>query len=278
MPIPVAPLAQAPVIDGNLGEWGKDGWRKVQVKPAVDKADRSRFGLEGEDRNFTGIVVVEIKAGVAAGRFYLAVRWPDGEEDKQYKGWEWSGGRYVESKKREDMFAVRFHMDGDFEPTMLSSKAYRVDVWLWSAARTNPLGLAEDMMHTVSTKEIEDAAEYAVQGIGTVYIKKQRDSGAPLYKVTRPPKEKGADHLPSIELAGNVGGSIADVSAKGVWKNGYWNLELGRALVTNNADDLALKAGQKVLGQIAVFNRSSDEHKSVSEHLLFDFSAIKPIR
>ena len=31
----------------------------------------------------------------------------------------------------------------------------------------------------VFTKEIEDAAEYSVQGVGTVYIKKQRDGGAP---------------------------------------------------------------------------------------------------
>ena len=44
---------------------------------------------------------------------------------------------------------------------------------------------------------------------------------------------------------------------------------------TGNADDIAFKAGLKVIGQIAVFNRGSDENKSVSEPLLFDFSAAK---
>lgn len=267
----VAPLAAAPAVDGDLADWGKDGWVKVAVKPAVDKAERTRLGLEGEDRNYTGSLTVQLKIGVFGGRFYLAARWPDDAADTEHKGWEWSGGRYVEAKKREDMFAVRFHLDGDYDRTMLTAKSYRVDTWLWSAARTNPLGLAEDMQQSISTREIENAAEYSVPGIGTVYIKKQRDAGSPLYKIVRPPREKGAAHLPSIELAANPAGSVADVAAKAVWKAKYWNLELSRALVTGNADDVGFKAGQKLIGQIAVFNRGSEEHKSVSEPLLFSF-------
>lgn len=269
--VKVVALAEAPAVDGNLAEWEGAGWTKVTVKPAVDKAERARMGLEGEDRNYTGTLTVQLKAGVAKGRLYLAARWPDDAADSEHKGWEWLGGRYAEGKKREDMFAVRFHLDGDYDRTMLTTKSYRVDVWLWSSARTNPLGLAEDMQHSISTREIENAAEYAVPGIGTVYIKKQRDAGAPLYKTIRPPKEKGAAHLPSVELASSASGSVADVAAKGVWKAKFWNLELSRALVTGNADDVSFKPGQKLVGQIAVFNRGSDEHKSVSEPLQFDF-------
>lgn len=272
--VKVAVLAEAPVVDGNLAEWDAAGWTKVAIKPAVDKTERVRLGLEGEDRNYTGSVTVQLKAGVAKGRLYLAARWPDDAPDTEHKGWEWSGGRYVEAKKREDMFAVRFHLDGDYDRTMLTAKSYRVDVWLWSAARTNPLGLAEDTVHAISTREIENAAEYVVPGIGTVYIKKQRDAGAPLYKVLRPPKEKGAAHLPSVEVAASASGSVADVAAKGVWKAKFWNLELSRSLATGNADDVSFKPGQKLLGQIAVFNRGSEEHKSVSEPLLFDFGDI----
>lgn len=268
----VVALAEAPAVDGNLADWGKDGWVKVALAPAVEAADRARLGLEGDDRNYTGRIVVQIKAGVAAGRLHVAARWPDNAADTEHKGWEWLGGRYVESKKREDMFAIRFHLDGDYDATMLSAKTYRVDTWLWSAARTNPYGLAEDTLHAISTRMIENAAEYAVPGIGTVYIKKQRDAGTPPYKPVRPPREKGADRLPSVEPAPNPGGSAADVAAKGVWKSGHWNLELARALVTGNADDVGFRAGQKLLGQIAVFNRSSDEHKSVSQPLLFDFA------
>lgn len=272
--IKVLALAEAPVADGNLAEWGKDGWLKVAVTPAVEKAERARLGLEGDDRNYAGKLSVQLKLGVAKGRLYLAARWPDAAADTEHKGWEWSGGRYVEGKKREDMFAVRFHLDGDYDRSMLAAKTYRVDTWLWSAARSNPLGLAEDMQQSISTREIENAAEYSVEGIGVVYIKKQRDAGSPLYKIVRPPREKTVDALPSIELAANPAGSVADVAARGVWKAGYWNLEIARALVTGNADDASFKKGQKLLGQIAVFNRGADEHKSISEPLLFDFGAI----
>jgi len=274
MSLKVVPLKEAAVVDGDLIEWGKSGWTKIPIKPAVDASERKKFGLEGEDRNFTGKIEVQLKAGVAKGRLFIAVRWPDDAADVEHKGWEWAGSRYAESKRREDMFAIRFHLDGDYDRSMLSAKTYRVDTWLWSAARTNPAGLAEDQSHAFSLNPIESSAEYAVQGIGTVNIKKIRDSGSPAYKLVRPPREKTAERLPAVELLSSFSGSVADVSAKGIWKSGYWNVELSRALNTSHADDVTFKPGDRILGQIAVFNHSSDEHKSVSEPLLFDFSGI----
>ena len=52
---------------------------------------------------------------------------------------------------------------------------------------------------------------------------------------------------------GKAGGSVADVSAKGAWRNGAWHLEFSRALNTSNSDDVVFKSGLKLLGQIAVF-------------------------
>jgi hypothetical protein len=273
--MPVLPLAAPPAIDGSLAEWGSTGWIKVPITPAVPKEDRAKLGLAGEDSNFTGTSLVQLKAGVSQGRLYLAARWPDDAPNTEYKGWDWRGDRYVESKKREDMFAVRFHLDGDFDRSMLSGKTYRVDVWLWSAARTDPLALAEDMLHSISSKQIEDAAEYSLRDRGTLYIKKQRDAGGSLYQNLRAPKELATEHLPGVKLSSSPGGSIADVKAKGLWKGGFWNLELSRQLDTGNADDVRFRPGQKILGQIAVFNRGWDEHKSVSEPLLFDFSQVR---
>lgn len=273
-PVKVVALKDVPTVDGELGEWGKDGWIKIPIKPAVDKSERAKLGLESEDKNYTGQIVVQLKFGVAKGRLYVAARWPDDSQDVAYKGWDWAGTRYTESRKREDMFAIRFHLDGDYDRSMLSGTTYKADVWLWSAARTNPTGFAEDMSHAFSASPIESAAEFSVQGIGTAYVKKQRDSGSGIYKVIRPPKEKTADHLPSFEPVAAPSGSVADVSAKGVWKAGYWNLELSRVMSTGNADDAVFKPGSKLLGQIAVFNRSADEHKSISEPLLIDFSGI----
>lgn len=273
--VPVVALSEAPVIDGNLNEWGNAGWIKVPIKPSVAAVDRPKLGLDPEDKNVTGNLTLQLKVGFFQDRIFLALRWPDDAADTDYKGWEWNGSKYVESGKRDDMLAVRFHMDGDFDRSMLSGKTYKVDLWLWSAARTNPAGMAEDWMHVLSSSLIEDAAEYEVKGVGTVYIKKIRDGGTPIYKALRPPKEKGSLHAPSFELLPKPSGSVADVAAKGSWKAGFWSLEFARKLNTGHVDDIVFRPGLKVPGQLAVFNRSSDENKSVSEPLLFDFSALK---
>lgn len=273
--IPVTSLGAAPKVDGDLTEWGNAGWTKVAISPALEKADRAKYGLDpNDDKNQTGSLSVQLKAGVAGDRLYVALKYPDSSEDTSARQWEWRGEKYVEGKQREDMAALRFHMSGDFDRSMLSTKDYKVDVWLWSAARTNPSGLAEDMSHHVTTKMLESAAEYESPDKKTIYIKKLRDAGNPPYKLLPKPRENKGDKLPSFEL-GTSSGSAADVAAKGRWKAGHWQLEFARALNTGNADDVVFKPGQKVTGQIAIFNQGYAEHKSVSEPLQFDFSAVK---
>lgn len=273
--IPVTVLTAAPKIDGDLSEWGNTGWIKVPVSPALEKADRAKYGLDPEgDKNQTGSLTVQMKAAVAGNQFFVALKYPDSTEDTSPKFWEWRGDKYVEGKQREDMLAVRFHLSGDFDRSMLTSKDYKVDTWLWSATRTNPSGLAEDTVHHVTTSMLENAAEYESPDKKTIYIKKSRDAGNAPYKLLPRPKENKGDKLPFFELT-TSSGSAADVAAKGRWKAGHWQLEFARALNTGNADDAVFKPGQKILGQIAVFNQGYAEHKSVSEPLLFDFSAVK---
>lgn len=275
--IPVTALPNPPKLDGNLSDWGSAGWIKVPIKPAVAKEDRAKLGLDPEDKNHTGNITVQLKAGVAAGKLYIAAKWPDDKADVDYQGWAWKNDKYVvDSKRRDDMFAVRFHMDGQYDRSMLTTeKSYKVDVWLWSAGRSNAAGLAEDMVHVVSNKPLEDVAEYEIPGKGMVYIKKTRDDGIPSYEVVPKPKTREGDLVPSIRQTGKASGSVADVEAKGAWKTGGWGLEMGRKLSTGSPDDVAFQPGKKILGQIAVFNRGSSEHKSVSEVLSFDFSALK---
>lgn len=273
--VPVHALSNAPKVDGEIADWGTEGWIQVQVRPALDRKDRPKYGLEEvNDHNLTGSLVVQLKAGVSAGRFYLAVKYPDPNEDKEHQGWEWRGAKYMLARRYDDQFAVRFHLAGDFDRTMLSTKDYKVDVWLWNAGRTNPGGVAEDMVQAFTTRMTEDAAEYSLPGGKTVYIKKQRDAGTPPVRNLPPPRENKGEKLPSFEPQ-KASGSAADVAAKGVWKAGHWSIEFARTMSTGFADDVAFKPGAKLLGQIAVFNRGQAEHKSVSEPLLFDFSAVQ---
>lgn len=274
--IPVVILGAAPKVDGDLSDWGSSGWVKVPITPALEKADRAKYGLDpNDDRNQTGSLTVQMKAGVVGDRFFVGLKYPDVSEDSSSKPWEWRGEKYVEGKQRDDLFALRFHMNGDFDRSMLSKKSYTVDVWLWSAARTNPAGIAEDMMHQVTTGMLDSAAEYeSSQDKKTIYIKKTRDEGKAPFKLLPKPKEKKEEKMPSFEILPSSGSS-ADVSAKGRWKAGYWHLEFSRAMNTGHVDDAVFIAGKKILGQIAVFNQGYGEHKSVSEPLLFDFSAVK---
>lgn len=273
--VAVVNLPGAPKVDGDLAEWGGDGWVKIPVKPALERDERAKYGLDpAGERNTTGKLTVELKAGVAAGRLFIAVRYPDDVADTVHKDWGWRGDKYQRENQLEDMFALRFHLAGEFDRSMLSTKDYKVDVWLWSAARTNPTGVAEDMTHQITTKEQESAAEYQVKDGPVIYISKRRDAGTAPYEMSPRPREKTADRLPSFEI-GKPGGSAADVAAKGVWKAGSWNLEFSRALTTGNAEDVVFKPASKLTGQIAVFNKGAAENKSVSEPLVFDFSAVK---
>ncbi|CAD5374434.1 Ethylbenzene dehydrogenase [Rubrivivax sp. A210] len=270
--LPVPALATPPKVDGDLAEWGSEGWLAVAVRPALERKDRPRYGLdEADDQNHTGSLTVQIKAGIADGRLFIAVRYPDSREDKDTAAWEWRDGRYVQSRRSEDQFAVRFHLAGDYDRSMLSARDYRADVWLWSAGRSNPTGVADDYSHSFTTRSTEDAAEYSLPGGKTAYIRKPRDAGRPAYRSLPAPREHKGDRLPAFE-AQKATGSAADVAARGQWKAGFWSLEFARALHTGQADDVVFVPGQKLLGQIAVFNHGRDEHKSVSEPVLFEFA------
>ena len=133
-----------------------------------------------------------------------------------------------------------------------------------------------DTWQLITTRFQEQAAEYEGPSGKTVYIKKSRDDGEPIYENTRPDRNKFAgDRLPGIEQLPSPAGSVADVSAKGAWVDGHWQLELSRKLDTGHADDAVLAKGKQRRGAIGVFERGSAEHKSVSGELLFDFGALR---
>ncbi len=262
--IPVTALAAAPTIDGKADDWG-DGWLTVPVKPA----------MEDDNKNFTGELDVQMQAGVAGDSLYLVARWPDDKAHTDYRPWEWKRNQYKRSRDRDDMFAVRFDMAGDFNTCMIEDVNYKVDVWLWSAGRSNEKGYATDMWHEISLDMIKDAAEYETPGGNTVYIRKESDAGTPAFENNKPDrKTHQGDVLPGVVFEGEASGSLADVEARGEWSGGFWVLELRRKLDTGHDDDVVLQAGATKKGQIAVFNKGNAEHKSVSGELVFDFSAL----
>ncbi len=255
--IHVPVLSAAPVIDGQLDEWpnlSKESFT-VTVHPAVEQ----------DSSNVTGILDVELRVGVHGDRYYMAARWPDKTADTVFRPWRWTDTGYQKDNKQlDDGFAVRFQLDGDYDSCMLSGKDYRVDIWHWTAGRSNAAGLAEDRYQIISLNPTEGAAEYE-SPYGVVSIMNRSDAGTPIYTNLRAPKEHQKDEESSITLAANPSGSIADVRAVGVWKDGYWHLEMSRLLNTGHDDDAVLGHGKTISSAIAVFNRAANEHKSVSD-------------
>ncbi len=259
--VQVAVLDAAPTVDGVHTDWAAGIWQEVQIQPAK----------EGDKKNRTGKLTVKVAAGIYGDEFYFAAQWPDKTEDLTYKPWIWKGKKYKRGKQRDDMFALRFDKGGDFNSCMISDSNYEVDVWLWSAGRSNQAGLADDMWHLITLEELENAAEYKTDSGNTVYIKKGRDEGNPIYVNNKPNRKKNqGKKLPGINLTGSADGSLADVKAKGVWKDEHWFLEYQRKLDTGHADDAQFVRGAQIRGQLAVFNKGYAEHKSVSEELVFE--------
>jgi hypothetical protein len=256
--IEVTRLAFAPGIDGDLQEWRVLQPSRIAIAPAV----------EGDERNRTGSIEVELWAGRSETDIYVAARWPDSAADIDFRPWQWRGSKYRRSKQRDDMFALRFALSGEYNRSMIAEANYVVDVWVWSAGRSNRLGLATDYRHRISLSMIEDAPEYETESGKTVYIDRILDDGETGYRTIRPGKNKTESRVPSLEFAA-ASGSAADVTAVGRWHDGHWSLELRRALDTGHADDVRFHPSQEIRGQIAVFNRVGGQHKSVSEPLLF---------
>ncbi|WP_210395517.1 ethylbenzene dehydrogenase-related protein [Motiliproteus sediminis] len=260
----VQKMTTAPVIDGNLSEWGS-AWELIPVDEAI----------EGDNKNRLGKVDVELQVAVAGDEIFVAARWPDKSESRAYKPWSWKKARkrYSRGKDRDDMFALRFDMGGDFRTCMIEKANYDVDVWLWSAGRSDQVNYATDGWHRISFELQMDAAEYEMDDGTVIYIKKQSDEGQAGFENNKPKrKEFEGDELPGVELVGEPRGSIGDVAAKGVWKDGYWHLEMKRKLDTGHSDDVSLAGIDSIRSQIGVFDQGFAEHKSVSGELRLDFT------
>jgi hypothetical protein len=176
----------------------------------------------------------------------------------------------VRGPQREDRFALQFAIEGDYDTNWLSGRSFVADMWHWKASRSDPHGLAHDKLTRVGKRKQLRAAAIPGPGGETIYIARPSDAGDPLYTTRRYGKRREA-LMPKYELSSSVSGSIADVSARGVWRDGYWTLELSRVLDTGHPDDVVLHPGRDVAGGVAIFDRSRNDDHAVSSVLVFRF-------
>ena len=241
-------VGNAIILDGETGDW--NGIVGITVP------------LEGNGR----VSSVDLKAVVHGDTIYMLAVWEDSTEDILHKPYKWDDASksYKRANVFEDRFAVSFRMSGNFSANKIDGSAFESDVWHWKSSRSNPAGVAHDKMWKVSTEPFKGATKFTTPDGKDVYLRRSSDSGDRLYKSAKY-DVKQDDVMPRYVVKMNPKGSIADVKAKGVWRDGRWYLELARKLDTGNADDVVISSSGTIEIAVAVFNAVSSVNHSVSE-------------
>ncbi len=238
------------VVDGNVDDW----------------AD-----VPGSTVSFTGdggVSSAEIKWAIRGDTVFMLAVWADSSQNVLHKPYKWDEAKkaYVKTKEKEDRFAVSLKMSGDFSSNKIGGSEFEADVWHWKASRTNPAGLAHDKWWKVSAKPFDKGEEFEGENGKTIYMGRMSDKGDKLYKSMKF-DAKQEEVMSRYRVNMKAQGSIADVKAKGVWRDGHWYLEMKRPLNTGNADDAVIPEAGEIEIALAVFNSVDSESHSVSKVL-----------
>jgi DMSO reductase family type II enzyme heme b subunit len=250
------PAEQPITLDGEVEDW-------VGIPGIVVPLS----GIGGAER-------VELTAAIRGNRIYMLVVWDDPTRSDLHKPHKWNEAAYTYEKtdQMEDRFAISFEMSGEFSANKIGGSEFTADVWHWKADRSNRAGLAHDKWWRVSRTPFERSREFRTPDGDAVYLVRPSDAGDQLYKPARYHLKQN-DLMPGYEINPAPSGSIADVQARGVWRDGRWYLELSRLLTTGHDDDVPIPAAGTIEIAVAVFDGVSNNvvdggAHSVSEELL----------
>ncbi len=159
-----------------------------------------------------------------------------------------------------------------------------IDVWHWKAARTNPLGYADDK-HWVDTTNAEGGdygdMETRLGDSGSGFYSSNKSGDLPQYMDLHT-AEFASPFLFDNALADfdstmnwsdgstipgyflkQPSGSRADVFAEGRYHDGIWVVEFKRRLDTGNPDDAVFAAGQAYLFSLGISDNSGQNKNGV---------------
>jgi len=234
----------APEIDGR----GDDPvWSRA--KPVI-------LNLNGG----SGEIPLTLRAIRTEDRIFFLVEWPDPTEDRAHKPWIWDerSQRYREGRALEDALVFRFETGCRWVPELDAGLENESDVWIWRAARTDPVGYADDMWLILveapsPPSDLRGSKPLPVSASSPRWRLRVNDDGSLDYTLEQPEAGMWYTHWgdlgtpsfrrrdPPERFEGSVvpqfvpevpTGSASDVKARGLWKDGHWTVELSRALTT----------------------------------------------
>lgn len=223
-------VAQAPVIDGIADD---PVWAEAKEYTTYDDVAKIKMTLKAVYTD-TGI-------------FFL-VNYPDADQSDTHKTWIWDKTEkmYTDGPDREDVFVFKWSMEpAGVDLSLKADNEYKADIWFWKAARTNPVGYADDKYDQYSAMEIRNATKVTSRNGQTMYLTRNADSGTPAFEDVLYTDYQG-DQMPRFSLKPPTG-SCADIRAKGVWSADKWVIEFARVLDTGNRDDVQFDSSKSYL-------------------------------
>ncbi len=286
----------APVLTLKFGEGTPSATTIVAGKgtPTIDGKDVDAAWGQASQVNLSlpvneggGPSKATVKAAYDDDNIYFSVKWqdPTGTQSIDKKMWTYSAadGTWAQSGNEDRVFflfnidatdfdaggcVVYCHVDNpdwdkaDDSKMGANNPGETVDVWHWKAARTNPMGHADDK-HWV---DLTEATEIPSEGEillntrlgdeGSGFDSGNSDAGLPKFMHKNDPGANvdvlleadavafdpnaswsNGDTIPGYVLSEGTG-SRADVIAKATYTNGTWIVEFQRSLITGNPDDV----------------------------------------
>jgi Ethylbenzene dehydrogenase len=215
-------VARAPVIDGSGSD---EVWSQATGYTTYDEIAK---------------LDVILKAVYTDTEIFFWVSFPDADRSDTHKTWIWD--------KNTEMYTFIFKWNMEGHPVDLSVRAdnnYVSDIWFWKAARTDPAGYADDKVDRLNAISMPRSQEVTSRSGKKMYMTREGDNGTPAFKDTLY-GDYVEDKMPAFSSVTPTG-SRADVRAKGVWSDGRWTLEFGRALHTGNNDDIQFDTSRTYL-------------------------------
>jgi len=215
---------------------------KVDEPPVIDGKDNDAVWATTQaivTHDTVANIDMMLKAIYTHKEIFFLVSFPDPDESRMHKAWVWDKDMeiYKQGPTREDCFVFKWSMmSKPVDLSIYSDEPYAADIWLWKACRTDPAGFADDKIDRLYLDNLPDSRKLTSKSGKTMYLQRLGDEGTEAYKNTLFVEYQG-DNLPHFESQ-TPAGSRADIRAKGVWSDGTWTIEFGRALTTGNEDDI----------------------------------------
>lgn len=213
-----------------------------------------------------------------------------GNEDRLALYWEITPIKQFDTKG----CTVLCHNEGDNPEDwymIAPGEQDRADNWHWKAARSNPVGYADDKWLTgiLADPEDRESANHGDEKTSNGYTSNstkdkkgpammqdpdKAPSLGPAFLLASeavpldPAKFKAGDKVPAYLLA-KPEGSRGDIEAKGVYGDGKWVVVLHRKLNTGNDDDVQFNTARTYPFGLSVFDNAGGANHAVSQDVLW---------